>query len=190
MTSFLARYRSIWHFNRLWPLVLVGLFFVDLLLFGYVNYRVAPGLAQKERHFIELQSRARKAQEVNAATESPREAFRQAQQDLEKFNRRIPDRNGLSALVGEIFSIASRVGLDIRAIKYSPEKVKGRKLLEYPLTFAISGEYEQVKKFIHQVEQSPRLIAIDKISLRRDSQDEGRVKLSVSMITYFRLESA
>jgi len=190
MKQLMLKIQAIWRFNRLWPILLASLLALDLSLYVYLNTGVAPRLEQEERSFIELQARARQAQQVNASAKSPREAFRKAQADLERFNQRIPDRADLSALVGDIYGFAMETGLDIKAIRYQPKKSKGRELLEYPLTFAVSGDYRQVKEFIYQIEQSPRLIAIDKLSLDYGNRDEGNVKLSISMTTYFRLEEA
>ncbi|PNU20806.1 hypothetical protein C2E25_05320 [Geothermobacter hydrogeniphilus] len=190
MKQILARLRAIWCFNRLWPLLVLALLVLDLLLYGFINLRVSPDLERKERTFIELQARARRAQKLSVANQSPRQAFLKARRDLEKFKQRIPGRDGLSALVGEIYGFARDTGLDIKAINYQPKKSKGHDLLEYPLTFSISGEYRQVKEFISLIEQSPRLIAIDNLSLDSDGKDAGSVKLSIRMTTYFRLEPA
>jgi Tfp pilus assembly protein PilO len=181
---------ALWQFNRLIPVLLTVLLLVDVLVYAWIGYRVEPVLEERERTYIELQARARKARQVEASTLDPQQAFRQGQVDLKKFLERVPERKELSSLVGEIFTFARQSGLAIKAINYAPEKVKGQSLLEYALSFTVAGEYDQLKEFIHLVEQSGRLVAIDQLNLDTGTRDEGSVRLSIQMSTYFRTGEA
>lgn len=181
---------SLWQFNRLFPVLLAVFLLIDLLVYVWLGYHVEPVLEQKERTYIELQSRARKARQVEAAALNPQQAFRQGQLDLKKFLERVPERKELSSLIGEIFSFARQAGLSIKAIGYTPDNLKEQNLLEYSLSFTVAGEYGQIKKFIHLVEQTSRLVSIDKLNLGSGPKDEGSVKLSIQMSTYFRLGEA
>ena len=56
--------------------------------------------------------------------------------------------------------------------------------MRFELNFNVSGEYEQVKRFIHSLEQSSRLLAIKQIGLQ--GADDKAVSLRLNLETYFR----
>ena len=107
--------------------------------------------------------------------------------DLEHFYQMIPARSGLGSFIGRLYSYAAGAGIEIDQISYSAKPVKETALLGYQLTFAVSGSYEQVKKFIHLLENSPSLLILDKISLAgaRKSTEEI-VNLQLQLQTFFR----
>ena len=57
-------------------------------------------------------------------------------------------------------------------------------LLQFSLNFNVMGNYEQIKKFVHSLEQSVRLITIKQISLQ--GADADGVNLRLSLETFFR----
>jgi type IV pilus assembly protein PilO len=105
----------------------------------------------------------------------------------------IPPRSELSAFIKELFSYADSSKLEIKQINYQPAWDEELALLSYNLQFSVSGEYRQLKKFIHLLEGSERILIISDISL---SGGEGRkeknaeVSLRIQMKTFFRGEAA
>lgn len=107
--------------------------------------------------------------------------------DLEHFYQIVPPRSGLGSFIGRLYSYASDTGIDIDQIAYSAKPVEGTGLLGYQLGFTVSGSYTQVKQFIHQLENSPSLLILDKIALnevRRESEEI--VGLQMQLQTFFR----
>ena len=56
--------------------------------------------------------------------------------------------------------------------------------MQLDLKFNVAGDYDQIKRFIHSLEQSTRLIAIKQVGLQ-SANDEG-VNLRLNLETYFR----
>lgn len=106
--------------------------------------------------------------------------------DLEHFYKIIPQRSGLGSFIGRLYSYANTAGIDIDQISYDAKPVKETALLGYHLSFTVIGSYAQVKKFIHQLENSSSLLIIDKISLAGKRQtNEEVVNLHLQLQTFF-----
>ncbi|MBE0502233.1 MAG: type 4a pilus biogenesis protein PilO, partial [Desulfuromonadales bacterium] len=105
-------------------------------------------------------------------------------EDLQKFRQAIPDKSELSGLVAELFSLADQAGLKINSVQYSSSKEPEQQLLRYEINYQVTGTYRQIKKMIHLIEQSQRILFIDRLSLGSGRADES-VGLSLSLTTFF-----
>lgn len=107
--------------------------------------------------------------------------------DLEHFYQMVPARSGLGSFIGRLYSYAEAAGIDIEQIGYAAKPVMGTGLLGYKLSFTVSGSYTQAKKFIHQLENSPSLLILDKISLAGTRKATAEVvNLQIQLQTFFR----
>jgi type IV pilus assembly protein PilO len=64
--------------------------------------------------------------------------------------------------------------------------------LQYDLDFAVSGGYEQLKRFIHLLENSPRILIIHQIALAgSEGAGSGKpgVQLQIHLTTFFQEEA-
>jgi len=96
----------------------------------------------------------------------------------------VPDYQEFTGLIDELLVLSSRARLNITQISYRSEMLKEAPLLQYSLDFTVTGDYEQLKKFIFALEQSVRLITIKQISLQ--SAEETGVNLRLGLETFFR----
>ncbi|MFA7536142.1 MAG: type 4a pilus biogenesis protein PilO [Desulfuromonadales bacterium] len=182
---------AIWRVGRVWPLLLSLLLLLNLGIYAWLTYRLAPEIAVLERRYIEAQGLARQTTRGQGKAASPQELFARAAADLQVFRASIPDKSAFTGLIEEIFSLAGKSGLSIDRIGYSPAHEQGRDLLRYELTFAVGGDYGQIKKFIALLEQSARIIAIEEVSLSGGGRQEGEaVRLRLRLATYFQSEEA
>ncbi len=179
-----------WRFNRKYPLVILGLLFLNLVVYFLMLYLVDPWVGGLERRFIEQQAQARQAQQGLAALATPQSIFRRGQTDLQSFREMVPLRSEYPALMSDLYLLASKAGLDIERISYDPKIVTEAELLRYGLVFSVAGDYGQVKKFVHFLEQSSRLIAIEEIALNSGENDEGKtsVMLRLRLSTYLKAD--
>jgi len=180
-----------WRLNKKIPLLIGGLILLNIAAYAILSNVVGPRLDALERRYIERQSQVRQVRltgQSGAAAGSPREIFRRGEEDLGKFRAAIPSRTEFTALIGEIFSLATNAGLSIDRIGYEPKEITGHELLRYTLNFSVSGDYGQIKRFVYSLEQSDRLIAIEELSLSGESK-EGKVNLRVRLSTYFKTDT-
>ncbi len=176
-----------WRVSRVWPLLIGLLLLLNIGLYAWVSYRLSPQVSDLESQFIEAQAKARQGAQGRGGAASPWKQFESAAEDLQTFRAAIPDKNEFTGLIEEVFTLAGKAGLSIDRIGYSPANDEGRNLLRYALSFSVAGDYGQIKKFIASLEQSPRIIAIEEVSLSGGDRQEGAaVGLRLRLATYFK----
>ena len=180
---------AVWRMNRVFPTVVAGLLGVNLIAFAVAGFLVTPRLERLEKDFVGLQQEYRKVRRGEETPNSRRRIFQQGREDLQTFRAALPPERDFTALLDDLFSMAGTAGLDIDRIDYDPEAVEGEGLLSYSLNFNVRGDYGQVKKFIFLIEHSPRLVAIEKLSLNKARETAaGQVALQLRLTTYFRMD--
>lgn len=183
------RLNAVWHTNRWLPCLCLCLLVAVVVIFSWSNQQLLPEVGRLEQRFMSLQDQVRQARRLAAAEGSQISIVSQARDDIEKFRQMIPERESFEQLVGEIFSMADEVSLEIDSISYGQGELEDLDLLSYKLSFDVSGGYRQLKKFLSLIESSQRLIVVDSISLSGRSEKEG-VGLRLSLTTFFREEKA
>lgn len=176
---------AVWRTNRVFPSVIAALLLLNVLAYLGISQLFAPRVAELERRYIAAQADARQAIHRREQLATPQQRYRKNEEDLQAFWKAIPPRAQFSELIREIFSISGEAGLTIERISYEP-KAEGS-VLRYALAFSVGGNYGQIKKFIHALEQSPRIIAIEELALSGKEASEGEpVSLRVRLSTYFK----
>ena len=174
--------------RELWLRHRVGLIIVGLLLFTNIGVLIGlqhflvPAVDAREQLLIRRQAEMRSG----TGSEAPAMIYAQGEKDLGEFEKRIPSHREFTGLIDELYGVAGETALDLSQINYSRKQEKDG-LLRYTLGFNLAGQYADIKKFVHLLEQSPRLMLIEQISLQgggREGSNEVRLQLSVS--TFFR----
>ena len=179
-----------WKQNQYWPSLLLILLLANIALFLTGTQVIAPKVMRLEKQLVKNQAEARLARQQGANAATPEHILAQGRQDLLSFREAIPAKETFGELVGDISMLAGRAGLDIDQITYAPEEKPEEKLLIYSLSFTVSGRYQQLKKFIHALEHSPRLIAIHELSLSGSGEKQREsVRMQIRLSTYFTSEA-
>jgi len=176
---------QLWKSHRRPLLLLSVLLTLNLLLYAAQMQYLTPRVAEQESTFLKRQTEVRRLlRNQGGATNTPEQAYLAAAQDLSKFHQTIPDYQEFTGLIEELLVLSNRARLNITQIGYSSSQLKESALLKFALDFNVEGNYDQIKKFIHSLEQSTRLIAIRQIGLQ--GTDDKGVKLRLNLETYFR----
>jgi len=108
--------------------------------------------------------------------------------DIETFIKGLPAQGEMTGFIKKINRLAKRQGLVIQNAEYSrPVKIDDN-LLNYAVSFPLTGSYGKIRKFIYNLENLPDLMSIDELSLT--SSAGGEVSLSLKLSVYFREEAA
>jgi Tfp pilus assembly protein PilO len=182
-------WKAVWKVNRIIPVSLVGLLVFNLIFTFYLTSYLEEKAAIVKSEVIRLQADERQALRGRGNSESPVIIYTRGIADLQKFRQTIPDKAKLSSLVDELFSLADRAGLSLDSVNYNSEKEPEQQLLNYKIDYKVTGTYKQIKKMIHLIEQSDRIIFIDKMSLGSVSSDKS-VSLSLTLTTFFTMGQA
>lgn len=176
---------QIWKSHHKALVALAVLLVFNLFLFVVVGQWLVPQVIEKETLYLQKQTEMRSLlHSQGGSTKSPEQLYILASQDLSKFSQSVPDYIEFTGLIEELLVLSNRANLNIAQISYSSEELEESSLLKFGLSFNVAGKYEQVKKFIHSLEQSTRLLAIKQVSLQ--STDEKGVNLLLKLETYFR----
>lgn len=182
-----AIWQAIWRINRKIPVILAILLLLNIIVVLYLTMFLEQQAEALERQYISQQSEVRKAEQGGRSAESPLIVYARGVKDLQSFRQAIPEKGELTGLIGEIFNLAESSGLKIDRISYNPKHQKEMHLLQYSLDFVVTGNYNQIKKFTHKIEQSDRLVAIDGMALNSKKQGSD-VNLRLKLTTYFRTD--
>jgi len=181
--------QAIWRINRKLPVILMVLIVGNLLFFLFLTQYLEPEISLLERRFISQQSEVREAEQGGRSAESPLVIYARGIKDLQAFRKAIPSKSDLTGLVGEVFNLAESSGLVIDRISYDPNQMEELALLQYGLNFVVSGNYNQIKKFTHKIEQSKRILSIDQMKLNQGTKEKD-IRLSLELTTYFKADEA
>lgn len=110
------------------------------------------------------------------------------QKVLRKFFAPVPYFNALPDLIKELFDYAKKLGLTIEQVNYHPKNLTELHMVLYGLSFQLEGSYDQIKHMVFLLENSPRIIAINKVQFQRRSTQSKKVVLGLDLETYFKRE--
>jgi Tfp pilus assembly protein PilO len=151
-------------------LACAGLLCLDLLLYAVLVVPSAAGLREREARYGEL--RKRRAEAL---------VFQKHKKDLAGLMAGIPAQKDMPLLVKDLVQTARRLNLSVSSIQYDMPKGRGEALALLSFSFPAEGRYTDVKRFIHEVETSDRLVGIQDVSFDGDG---GRVKIRMKLVTY------
>ena len=180
---------AVWELNRSRILLLAILLLLVLGGAVVLNRVMEPELVRLRAEQANLQRDVRQRQLEFERSGVPVSAAEQLETNLKTFNQLIPEQKDFSVFIGEIFTWADQAGLEIAQVSYQPKTDEETGFLRYGLSFSVKGEYAQLKKFVQLIEQAPRILLIEKISLAGTSAGKKNVlnvSLQIELATYFR----
>jgi len=93
----------------------------------------------------------------------------------------IPAQKDMPILVKELVQTARRLNLSVGSITYDMPKRAGGELAMVTFSFPAEGRYQDIKRFIYDVETADRFVGIQGMKLEADG---GRVKMEMKLVTY------
>jgi len=81
--------------------------------------------------------------------------------------------------------ILVETGVSYSQIKYTYDYNEDAKINEVTITFNIKGSYMALKKLIHEVEQFPKFLVLDRITFSDIDSQTGVLTLKIALIGYY-----
>lgn len=181
--------RRLLHEKRrlIWPIV-IGLV-VTVALFGLIVYplsqKVAGGEAAASASAAALMT-ARRDYEGARATVAGKS---QADTELQKFYGDVlpPDLSGARRITFlHIEQLATQNNLRIERQSSSPKEQRDSELVKFTYTASLSGEYRNVRRFIHALETAPEFLVLENVDVSQSDTESRGLSVSVQIATYFR----
>lgn len=180
--------KAVWEQSRIWFYFIIMLLLFSVSLYFYQSQFVGSETERLLQRRLSLQGQLQERQAKLAESGVPVSAVEQLESELQRFAGLIPPKLEFSNFVGDLFSWASQCKLEIRQVNYQPEIDEDRAYLTYGVSFSVEGSYQQLKKFIHLLENSSRILIIDTITLagRQKKDANDNVALQIRLTTFFR----
>jgi type IV pilus assembly protein PilO len=183
-----ALFVAVWEQCRIWLYFILFFFILSIGLFVYQAQFVSVEKENLLKRHAKLESQFKAREAKLAETGVPVSTVELIEKNLKDFSELIPGKQQFSDFIGDLFSWAQQSKLDIRQITYQPKIDKKSKFLNYSLNFTVKGNYTNIKKFIHLLENSSRILIVDKIGLtgKKNKDNSSSVSLQINLTTFFR----
>jgi Tfp pilus assembly protein PilO len=116
--------------------------------------------------------------------------YQQAHEEVTNLIKQATAREDLPNVVTTLASLAKRRGLSIPEVNYQPERADLKDFQKVSLTFALSGPYANVRRFLDDLERSSPFLAVESLSLSRARMKSGgELDVQVKVAAYLRTVS-
>ena len=174
--------------------VLLPLTVLLALNIGVLIFVVLPLRAAVNSGSVRAEESGRAMNEARAelaAAEATRDGQAQATRDLERFYSEVlpADLSAAQRLTRSRLALLAR-SHDVVFLNSSttPEKLTDSTLERLMVTYGLTGDWEDVQRFIHAIETLPEFVVIDHLALSEGTEGTT-LSLSLSVSTYFRARS-
>jgi hypothetical protein len=86
---------------------------------------------------------------------------------------------------GRVQRLADQHRLSYQRSRYEPVEERGSSLTKLKVNVELTGNYANLRSFIHAIETAPEFVVIENISLAEGSS-EGSLRLALDLSTYYR----
>jgi hypothetical protein len=172
------------------PLVVVLL--ANVAVFALVVYPLSQKVAAGEQAAASAMAALAAARRDYANARGTVTGKGQADVELARFYKEVlpPDVSGarrITYLPLEQLAKAANIQVERRSTEHAVVRESSlRKLSE---TAVLTGEYRDIRRFIHQLETAPEFIILENVSLAQSENEASRgITVTVQIATYFRAE--
>jgi Tfp pilus assembly protein PilO len=82
--------------------------------------------------------------------------------------------------------LARQCNLKLERETSDPKAVRDSDLVKFLYTASLSGEYRNIRRFIHELESAPEFLVLENVELSQ-SETEGRgLNVNLQIATYYR----
>lgn len=124
-----------------------------------------------------------------AAAEATRDGQAQATRDLDRFYREVlpADVSAAQRLTHSKLALLARAH-DVVFLQSStaPEGLRDSVLERLSVSYALTGDWDDVQQFIHAVETLPEFVVIDNVTLTEGGEANAPLSLTLAVSTYYR----
>ena len=169
---------------------LVGAVLVNAALFIAVVYPLSLKVANGERDAQAAASAHRSAQAEFDEARATASGKVTADAELKKFYSAVlpPDQSAARRIVSaKVDTMASAANLKQGNSGVEPSQERGSQLGKLTATVVLSGEYRNIRRFIHDLETAPEFLIIENVALSQGSERDRGLSVIVKVATYFRV---
>ncbi|MFG0318159.1 MAG: type 4a pilus biogenesis protein PilO [Planctomycetota bacterium JB042] len=159
-------------------LVLAGLTYVQLF------YRPAAAEVESQsRRLRTTRAEICKSDDFTRGLDDLERYLSEFRDALAELDRLVPTSVDGDARLREIDAVVGACGLRSRSIRPDPAQPQGP-VTAHPLTITVSGSYEQIVRFLFEVESLPRHTRATRITLEPELERDAPLRAQVELTSY------
>ena len=172
----------------IWPLlvVLIANVAVYLLVVYPLSQKVASGEQDATAATLALNNARRDYANARATVAGKS----QADAELQRFYEDVlpPDLSGARRITFlPIEQMAQQANLQLRRGGFEMSTIRDSSLSRFAQTAVLTGEYADIRRFIHQLETRPEFVVIENVDLSQGEMDgSGSITVTLQIATYYR----
>lgn len=161
---------------------------VNLSVYALVVYPLSLKVSASERRATVARTQVQAAERDEKTTRASLGRAEQADADLRRFYRDTLPSNVEGARrmsYAKLASLADHHGLVVERRSYDRDTGHRGRLHKLKISMALSGEYRDVRAFVHALETSPEFLVIEDVSLSEGARPGAPLSVAVQLATYY-----
>lgn len=172
------------------PLVIAVV--VNIALYAVVVYPLSKKVAGGEQAAQASSAALDAAKRDYAAARATVAGKGQADEELRKFYSDIlpPDISGARRITFlRMEQLARQCSLRLERETSDPKPERDSQLVKFTYTASLSGEYRNIRRFIHELETAPEFLVLENVELTQSETENRGLNVNVQIATYYRAAS-
>jgi Tfp pilus assembly protein PilO len=170
--------------------ILAAALVINAALYGLVVYPLAQRVQSGEQEAGDATRALTAARKTFEAARGTVTGKKEADAELAKFYQDVLPA-GFSAarrvLYPYLDQLARETNLSVGSSRFAPEKddLLGD-LRKITMTMSLSGEYGDIRRFIHELETAPEFLVLESVSVTASADNDRRLNVQAQVATYYR----
>ena len=162
---------------------------INAAVYGLIVYPLSKKVAGGEQLAAAAAAALGAARRDYAAARATVAGKSQADVELEKFYRDVlpPDVSGARRITFlRMEQLAQQCDLRLERSTSDPKPQRDSQLVRYTYTATLSGEYRNIRRFIHELEKAPEFLVLENVELTQSEVENRGLNVNVQIATYYR----
>jgi Tfp pilus assembly protein PilO len=162
---------------------------VNIALFAIVLYPLSKKVAGGEQQAQAARTALNAAKRDYDAARATVKGKGQADQELQKFYTDVlpPDMSAARRITFlRIEQLAQKCNLRLERETSDPKPQRDSSLVKFTYRAALSGEYRNIRRFVHELETAPEFLVLENVELTQSEVENRGLNVSVEIATYYR----
>ena len=123
-------------------------------------------------------------EQLALAGKSPEGTKLSTEDQLTVFYQNFPGERNSSHWLGKLVALAANRGLSLNDGEYKATRDKVGKLLRYQMTFPVTGQYPQIRKFLTDLPDTLPAVALENVQFERQKVTDPSVEAKIKLVLY------
>jgi Tfp pilus assembly protein PilO len=174
--------------NRRMVWTIAAALIVNLALYALVVYPLSNRVDTEQRQAGDATRDLNAARRAHDTAKGTVTGKKEADSELQKFYREVlpPDQSAARRLLYlPLNQLARKSNLTSLQTSLQPEPERKTGLGKLTVTLNLEGEYDNIRRFIHELETAPEFLVLESVVVRQGSEGERTLSVVAQIATYY-----